>query len=107
MSDVDRKRKHQNFPSFDWKISWATLKKQGGVDLAAAAILELPCQTGLTLKESKRHKTATPSSACWKDIASIFDLDPSNDVHQLPIFSLPLASLPPSFHRGVVKASDK
>jgi hypothetical protein len=37
----------------------------------------------------------------------MFNLDPPKGFLQLPLFSFPLASLPPSFHRGVMKASAK
>ena len=112
MSNVDRKRKQPDNPDlirFDLEDLLHNLRQQGGLDLAAAAILDLARRAGLTLKELKRHKAATPSfsSASWKDVAPKFNLDPSKDVHQLPTFSFPVASLPPSFHREVMKASAK
>jgi len=112
MSNVDRKRKQPDNPDlirFDLEDLLHNLRQQGGLDLAAAAILDLARRAGLTLKELKRHKAATPSfsNASWKDVAPKFNLDPSKDVHQLPTFSFPVASLPPSFHREVMKASAK
>jgi hypothetical protein len=83
--------------------------QQHGPDLAAAAILELTRPAGLTLTELKKHKAGAPAfaSASWKDVAKQFNLDPSKDLYQLGTFSFPVASLPPSFHREVMKVSAK
>ena len=115
MSNIDRKRKQQpdnpDLVQFDLEDLLHNLRQQGGLDLAAAAILDLARRAGLTLQELKKHKAGAPSesfsSASWKDVASRFNLDPSKDVHQLPTFSFPVASLPPLFHREVMKASAK
>jgi hypothetical protein len=94
---------------FDLEDLLHNLRQKGGLDLAAAAILDLACRAGLTLKELEKHEAAAPSfsNASWKDVTSNFNLDPSKDVHQLPTFSFPLTSLPPSFHREVMKGSAK
>jgi hypothetical protein len=112
MSNVDRKRKQPDNPDFNQlglDNLLHNLRQQGGPDLVAAAIWELTHRAGLTLKELKKHKAGIPSfsSASWKDVASRFNLDPSKIFRQFPIFSFPVASLPPSFHREVMKTSAK
>jgi len=98
MSNVNRKRKQADNPDLlqsNLEDLLHNLRQQGGVDLAATAILDLARRAGLTLTELKRHKAAAPSfsTASWED------------VHQLRTFSFPVATLPPSFHRKVMEAS--
>jgi hypothetical protein len=85
------------------------LKASGGLDLAADGILELTRLSGLTLSELEKRAAATPSfsGASWDVVTSICKLDPSDGPSQLPTFSFPVVSLPPSFHREVMKTSAK
>ena len=86
-------------------------QQEGGDDMVAAAILSMADRAGLTLEELEKYEAATPSESfsntSWEDIASKIDMSPSGGLHQLPFFSFPVASLPPSFHREVMKSSDK
>ena len=68
---------------------------QGGLDRVAEAIRDMADQGGLTLEDLENHEAATPSfsNATWKEVA--------------PTFSFPIASLPPSFHRKVMRESVK
>ncbi|KAF5373358.1 hypothetical protein D9615_007367 [Tricholomella constricta] len=86
----------------------AELRRQGQ-DLAAAVILKLIHDSGLTVRDLVKHETERPSfaSATWQDIAVKFKLEASKGANQLELFSYPVASLPPSFHREVMKASAK
>jgi hypothetical protein len=85
------------------------LQHQGGLDLVTDAIWKLADGCGLTFKDLKKRKTGAPSfsNATWKEVAPMFNLEPSKNFQQLPIFTFPMASLPPSFHREVMKASAK
>jgi hypothetical protein len=112
MCNSNRKRKQADNPDlvqFELEDLLHNIRQQGGLDLAATAILDLVRRAGLTLKEFKKYKAGAPSfsNASWKDVAPKLNLDPSKDVHQLRTFSFPVASLPPSFHREVMKASAK
>jgi len=80
-----------------------------GLDQAATAILDLAREAGVTLRELKKYQAWVPSfsNASWNDVAPKFNLDPSKDVLQLRTFSVPVASLPPSFHREVMNVSAK
>jgi len=72
------------------------------------AIEDLAHEAGVKLKLMKKHHGPPSfSNGSWKDVAPKFNLDPSLDVHQLHIFSYPVASLPPLFHREVMKVSAK
>jgi hypothetical protein len=84
-----------------------SLRRKGGPDLAAKAILDLARNAGLTLKDLKKAKETLPvfASTTWENVAPKFGLDPSNDADQLDTFSVPHAFLPPSFHKNVMTAS--
>ncbi|KAK2459801.1 hypothetical protein APHAL10511_008233 [Amanita phalloides] len=112
--DMSSKRKQPDDPNllqFNFESLVHNLRQQGldGRDLATAVVWDIADRTGLTLRELKKHKPAAPSfsNASWQAVASSFDLVPSLSVRQLPIFTFPIASLPPSFHREVMKASSK
>jgi hypothetical protein len=64
-------------------------------------------RTGMTTEglEELRGPTPSFSAVTWKDTAPKFGLDETKGFHQLPTFSYPVAALPPSFHRDVMKAS--
>jgi hypothetical protein len=85
------------------------LQHQGGLNLVAEAIWDLADRGGLTLEDLEKYEAATPSfsNTPWRDFASDFNLDPSKGFTQLPTFSFPMALLPPSFHREVMRASAK
>ncbi|KAF5373290.1 hypothetical protein D9615_007371 [Tricholomella constricta] len=78
-------------------------------NLAAAVVLDFVYESGFTLRRLGKHEAERPAfaSATWEDVATNFQLDASIDYHQLELFSYPVASLPPSFHREVMKASAK
>jgi hypothetical protein len=61
----------------------------------------------LTLQDLKVFTSKLPAfaGAEWEKVAPTFGLDPSVDKYQLQPFSIPHASLPPSFHRRVMKDS--
>jgi hypothetical protein len=82
------------------------LRHQGGLNMVADAIWDIADRAGLTLEDLEKYEAAAPN-ASWEDVASKFNLDPSKGFKQLPTFSFPVASLPPSFHREVMKASAK
>ena len=85
------------------------LRQQGGKDLIADAIWELADEAELSWIDLKRRKCKLPSfsNASWKEVAPEFKLDPLRWFKQLDIFSFPIAPLPPSFHREVMKVSAK
>ena len=114
MSRVDRKRKqpdqvNTNLSEFDLEGLVSAIFKKGGRELVATAVLEQTRLASLTLKELKKHKAALPSfsNASWEYVAKEFGLEPFGDFFQLPTFSVPVTSLPPSFHREVMKTSAK
>jgi hypothetical protein len=109
MSNVDWKRKRPDNPDllqFELEDLVLDLRHQGGLDLLTEAICDLADQAGLTLEDLEKYESSF-SNASWKDVAMEFSLDPSNDFHQLPTFSFPITSLPPSFHREVMRESAK
>jgi hypothetical protein len=122
MANVDRKRKrptgrpanqaaNPNLQQFTGRLSslLRELQEQGGIDLIADAIWELADEAKLTSTDLKRRKgkLASFSNASWEEVAPKFDLDPLRGFKQLDTFSFPIASLPPSFHREVMRVSTK
>ena len=108
MSCIDWKRKqpdqvNPNLSEFNLEAFVSTIIKKGGLDLVATAILEQSHLASLTLKELKKCKAA----ASWEYVAQSFGLESFGDFFQLPTFSVPVTSLPPSFHREVMKTSAK
>jgi len=107
--DYTRKRRREqdlsDLDEFNLEDLLKQLQEKGGKDLAATAILDMAHLAGLTLTDLKNRKIAAPgfSKATWNDVAPKFGLDPYRDLNQLGEFSLPLVSLPPSFHREVMK----
>jgi hypothetical protein len=64
----------------------------------------------LTLEDLEKYETATPSfsNASWKDVAPKLSLEALRGFQPTFHFLTPsVASLPPSFHREVMKASAK
>jgi hypothetical protein len=105
------KRKHldglDDLDEFNLPSLCDSLRRKGGQDLAAKAILHLAHTANLSLTDLKRAKESHPtfSSARWEDVAGKLGLDPSRDAYQLPSFSIRRAFLPPSFHKDIMVAS--
>jgi hypothetical protein len=80
------------------------LQHQGGRDRVAEAIFDMMDQGGLTFEDLEKEEAATRSfsNALWQDFASKFNL---NGFNELPTFAFPIASLPPTFHREVMRKS--
>ncbi|KAI0274055.1 hypothetical protein BGY98DRAFT_997008 [Russula aff. rugulosa BPL654] len=80
------------------------LQRQGGLDRVAEAISDMMEEGGLTLEDLEKYEAATRSfsNASWQDVASKFNLD---GFDQLPTLAFPIASLPPTFHREVMRKS--
>src|ERR1700722_16347370 len=90
MRNSSRKRKQPDNPDqSEWEDQWEDLlhkiRQQGGLDLAAADILDLAREVGVTLEELEWYEAGAQSSsnASWEDVASKLNLDPSKDVHLL------------------------
>ncbi|KAF8492211.1 hypothetical protein F5888DRAFT_1806933 [Russula emetica] len=109
--DSDRKRKRPDTPDlleFELEDLALDTRHQGDLNLIADVIWDVARRSGLTLEDLEKYEAAPSfSNASWEDVASKFNLDPSKGFKQLPTFSFPIASLPPSFHREVMKASAK
>jgi hypothetical protein len=108
-SKVNRKRKQSDNPDppqFDSKRFLSDLEEQGGLSLIENVIWDLVDETGLPIRELQRRRGLFSfSNTTWDDVAPMFGLEKSIGFNQLPVFSYPVAALPPSFHRGVMKAS--
>jgi len=70
----------------------------GGVDLAGLAILHLSQEARMTIADLQKLKASSPSfcAAKWETVAPL-------DISQLDPFTVPIAILPPSFHRDLMK----
>src|SRR6266852_2648455 len=107
---MSRKRKEPvtDDPKFDWEGLLLELQEQGGTDLVMEVVWNIVNEAGLTFKDIERHqKLVSFSDATWDKVAPMFGLDPALGFDQLPTFSFPIAVLPPSFHREVMRASAK
>jgi len=69
-------------------------------------VFEMVQNKCLTLQDF-RVLTESPSvpGDHWRIVARAFGLNPGKDKYQLPVFSVPRAYLPPSFHEQVMKHS--
>lgn len=107
--EVSRKRKQSDNPDppqFDSKRLLSDLEEQGGLSLIENVIWDLVDETGLPIRELQRRRGLFSfSNTTWDNVAPMFGLEKSIGFNQLPVFSYPVAALPPSFHRGVMKAS--
>jgi hypothetical protein len=83
------------------------LKEDGGRDLVAKVALAIAHLGGLTATDLQTFSETVPafSKARWDKVAPKFGLDISRDIYQLETFSVPCLSLPPSFHREVMRNS--
>jgi hypothetical protein len=84
------------------------LKERGGRDLVAKVTLAIAHLGGLTATDLQTFSETVPSfskKARWDRVAPKFGLDVSRDIYQLETFSVPCLSLPPSFHRQVMRNS--
>ena len=106
------KRKHEpdEQPDLDsLKLDEFTtkLKEDGGRDLVASVALTIAQLGGLSITDLQNFSETVPSfsKARWDKVAPKFGLDVSRDIYQLETFSVPCLSLPPSFHREVMRNS--
>jgi len=83
------------------------LKQAGGRDLVAKVALAIAHLGGLAATDLQTFSETVPafSKARWDKVAPKFGLDVSRDIYQLETFSVPCLSLPPSFHREVMRNS--
>jgi len=112
MFKVDRKRRRSassDLLQFNLDELVDNLQHQGGLDRVAEFIRDMADQGGLSLEDleeiTSEAATSSFSNATWKEVAPKFELDPSMGFDQLRIFSIPIAPLPPSFHREVMRVS--
>jgi len=82
------------------------LLDDGGNKLAGLAILHLAQEAGMTITELQKLM-ASPgpsfSDAKWETVAPALGLRADFGVEQLEPFTVPIAILPPSFHRELMK----
>jgi hypothetical protein len=83
------------------------LNQDGGRDLVAKAVVSMSTQVGLTIADLQKVSETVPAfaKALWSKVAPRFDLDVNKGIHQLQHFSVPHVSLPPSFHKEVMRLS--
>jgi hypothetical protein len=83
------------------------LKEDGGQDLVAKAAIAIAHLGGLTLTDLQSFNEILPAfpKARWDKVAPKFGLDVSRDIYQLETFTVPHLSLPPSFHKEVMRNS--
>jgi hypothetical protein len=81
------------------------LFKDGGDDLAGLAVLHLAQEARMTTADLRKLKAIRPSFCAdkWGTIAPALGLRADIDITQLDTFTIPLALLPPSFHRDLMK----
>jgi hypothetical protein len=93
--------------SYDIENLINTLSADGGQDLVAKALVRMSNLAGLTISDLQKVSEAVPpfAKARWDKVAPRFGLDVSQGIHQLDHFSVPKVSLPPSFHREVMRNS--
>ena len=77
----------------------------GGDDLAGLAILHLSQEARLTIADLQKLKASSPSfsTAKWETVAPALGLRADIGITQLDLFTVPIAILPPSFHRDLMK----
>jgi hypothetical protein len=76
-----------------------------GVDLAGLAILHLSQEARMTIADLQKLKASSPSFCAtkWETVAPALGLRTDLDIAQLDPFTIPIAILPPSFHRDLMK----
>jgi hypothetical protein len=87
------------------KELYDALFHQGGKDLAGLAILHLSQEASMTIADLQKLKDTSPSFSAtkWETVASSLSLRPDLSIEQLERFTVPIAILPPSFHRELMK----
>jgi hypothetical protein len=77
----------------------------GGVNLAGLTILHLSQEARMTIADLQKLKASSPSfcAAKWETVAPALGLRADLDISQLDPFTIPIAILPPSFHRDLMK----
>ena len=75
------------------------------MDLAGLAILHLCREARLTIADLQKLKSSNPSfsAAKWETVGRQLGLELCMDIRQLDLFTVPVAVLPPSFHRDLMK----
>ena len=106
------KRKHQEdilqeLESYGLDTLTSQLQTEGGRARVAKASLTVAYLGGLTIPDLQAYSQTVPSfsKARWENIAPQFGLAADKGMTQLELFTVPRASLPPSFHREVMKNS--
>jgi len=91
------------------KQLYRELFDEGGKDLAGLAVLHLAQEASMTIADLQKLKASTPSfsAAKWGTVAPDLGLRPDLDIQQLDRFTIPIAILPPSFHRGLMKNASR
>lgn len=81
------------------------LFNDGGVDLAGLAILHLSQEARMTMADLQKLKASSPSFCAgkWETVAPALGLRADLDIGQLNPFTVPIAILPPLFHRDLMK----
>ena len=116
MPVVKRKRRELNLDDSDERLEVYTeqlkelydeLVKDGGSELAALAILQLTQETSITMEDLRKLRASSPSfcAAQWDSVAPSLGLRADIGISQLGLFTVPIAILPPSFHRDLMKTS--
>jgi hypothetical protein len=105
-----RKRKYQPDDRLEayterLKELYDELFDDGGVDLAGLAILHFSQEARMTIADLQKLKASSPSfcAAKWETVAPALGLRADLDIAQLNPFTIPIAILPPSFHRDLMK----
>jgi hypothetical protein len=81
------------------------LFNDGGKDLAGLAILHLSQEASMTIADLQELKASGPSfsAAKWETVAPALGLRDDVGFDQMDRFTVPIAILPPSFHRDLMK----
>lgn len=101
------KRKYQpdeKLKAFMERLNGA-LFDEGGNDLAGLASLYLAQETRMTIADFQKLKASSPSFSAtnWETVAPSLGLRADLGIDQLEPFTVPIAILPPSFHRELLK----
>jgi hypothetical protein len=83
-----------------------SLFDKGGTDLAGHAILHLAQEAHMIISDLQKLKASSSpsfSAANWEAVAPDLGLRGDIDITLLDLFTLPIAILPPSVHRKLMK----
>lgn len=94
-------------------LEMQTLKQgvyeKGGKELMGKVVLNLSEDSNLTISDLRKLSYGKPSfpTAKWDDVAPLLGLKEDLSLGQMDKMNLPLALLPPSFHRELMKNASR